>query len=100
LAYVFPSLKEGFSLTPLEAQAVELPCVISDIPCHREVYGDSVEYFNPTDVANMAEKMNKVVNDSNLRSTLAAKGLVNVKRYDWTKTAQITLDVFNKSLSF
>jgi len=31
--YVFISLKEGFSLTPLEAQAVGLPCILSDIPC-------------------------------------------------------------------
>src|SRR3989339_875753 len=53
--YVFPSLKEGYSLTPLEAQAVGLACVISDISCHREIYGDSVLYFDPTNINDIAD---------------------------------------------
>jgi len=71
--YVFTALKEGFSLTPLEAQYFGLPCVISDIPCHREVYGDSVLYFNPYDVEDIAEKIIRVLHDNELREELIKK---------------------------
>ncbi len=95
---VFPSLKEGFSLTPLESQQIGLPCVISDIPCHKEVYGDSVVYFNPNNTEDMAEKINRVLKDEQLRNSLKQKGYEQVKKYSWMDTAKITLDIFNHAL--
>jgi glycosyltransferase involved in cell wall biosynthesis len=99
LAYVFPSLKEGFSLTPLESQALGLPCVISDIPTHREIYGDSVLYFDPKSVIDMAEKMKEVVSREKLREELVEKGFSQVKKYSWDETAKITLGVFENILN-
>ncbi len=96
--YVFPSLKEGFSLTPLEAQSVGLPCLISDIPCHREIYDDSVLYFDPHDKKDAIGKLEILMIDQNLKSLLIEKGYENVKRYDWRKTGEITLAVFNDLL--
>jgi len=96
--YVFPSLKEGFSLTPLEAQYFEIPCVISNIPCHKEIYDDSVVYFNPTNVKDIAEQISNVLLDKKLQKGLIAKGKENIKKYDWTNTAKDTLDVFNALL--
>jgi glycosyltransferase involved in cell wall biosynthesis len=98
LVYVFPALKEGFSLTPLEAQYYGLPCVISDIPCHKEVYGDSVQYFDPYNVPEMAEKINEVLADKNLRKDLVKRGYKRVKKYDWNHTAEMTLEVFKNAL--
>jgi glycosyltransferase involved in cell wall biosynthesis len=48
-ALVFPSLYEGFGLPPLEAMAVGTKSIVSDIPCFREVYEDSVYYIDPYD---------------------------------------------------
>lgn len=96
--YVFPSLKEGFSLTPLEAQAVGLPCVISDISCHREVFENSVVYFDARSPQDMADKINKVLSNSELREQLISRGYEQVKKYDWINTAKITLQVFNDAL--
>ena len=45
--YVNPSLFEGFSLTPLEALSVDRPILLSDIPVHKEVYGEEFHYFDP-----------------------------------------------------
>lgn len=95
LAYVFPSLKEGFSLTPLESQALGLPCVISDIPCHREIYNDTVLYFDPTNIEDMALEMDLMIKDTNLREILREQGLHNYKRFDWLVTARKTLKVFD-----
>ncbi|MBN1162320.1 glycosyltransferase family 4 protein [Patescibacteria group bacterium] len=99
LGYVFPSLKEGFSLTPLEAQAVGLPCLISDIDVHREIYADSVQYFDPGDVPDIRDKMREFVNNKSLREELVIKGRKTVEKYDWENTAWITYSTFQKYLS-
>ncbi len=45
-AYVMSSVYEGFSLAVLEAMAVKLPLMLSDIPSFREQGGDTVIYFD------------------------------------------------------
>src|SRR5258708_15924599 len=47
LAYISPSLMEGFGLPPLEALSHNCPVLVSDIPAFREVLSDAVIYFNP-----------------------------------------------------
>ncbi len=94
--YVFPSLKEGFSLTPLEAQVQGLPCVISDIPVHREIYDDSVVYFDPLNVDDIAAKINLALSDTDLQKSLIKKGYEQVKKFSWLDTAKITFSVFQK----
>ena len=98
-AYVFPSLKEGFSLTPLEAQAMGLPSVISDIPCHREIYGDTVSYFDPKDKSDFLNKLEQIISDDGLRQKLIEMGYENMKKYDWKNTAETTLRVFRDLLN-
>ncbi|MFC1621886.1 glycosyltransferase family 4 protein [Patescibacteria group bacterium] len=93
-AYVIAALTEGFSLTALEGMVHGLPAVISDIECHREIYGDSALYFDPNSPENMAEKVNQMLTGQNLRNEFMKKGYEQVKKYDWTKTAEITLKVF------
>lgn len=96
--YVFPSLKEGFSLTPLEAQYYGLPCVISDIPCHREIYGDSVAYFNPFKTNEISSSINNILRDKSIQKELVKKGRANVEKYNWINTAHDTLTVFKQVL--
>lgn len=97
-AYVFPALKEGFSLTPLEAQFYGLACVISDIACHKEVYEDSVLYFDPYNVEDIAQKINEILTNENLKKEIVKKGFERTKIYNWTHTAEKTLEVFNQAL--
>ena len=97
-AYVFPSLSEGFSITPLEAQAFGVPVVLSDIPTHREIFSDSVLYFNPESVIDMTESLIKISSDENLRSDLIKKGIENVKKYSWKLMAEKTLQEYKHSL--
>jgi glycosyltransferase involved in cell wall biosynthesis len=98
VGYVFPSLKEGFSLTPLEAQAVGLPCLISDIAVHREIYQDSVMYFDPLNVEAMKDSMAEFITNDELRAELSRKGAELVKLYAWDKTARVTAETFREHL--
>ncbi len=96
--YVMAAFKEGFSLTALEGMALGLPAALSDIACHREVYGDSVLYFDPHNNEDMAEKVHTLLSHEATRETYIKRGYEQVKKYDWHKTAEITLQVFNQAL--
>ncbi|PIT90494.1 MAG: hypothetical protein COU22_01870 [Candidatus Komeilibacteria bacterium CG10_big_fil_rev_8_21_14_0_10_41_13] len=86
--FVFPSLFEGFGLPPLEAQAHSLPVLSADSSALPEVLWDSVLYFNPRDQKEFLLKLKEILEDQALRERLQAKGLENIKRFDWLKTAE------------
>ncbi len=96
--YVFPSLSEGFGLPPLEAMAHSLPVVSSNATCMPEILGDAAMYFNPKDIEEMSQTMLAVLTDKELASSLIKKGSKQVKKYSWRKTAQETLNVYQKAL--
>lgn len=98
VAYVFPSLMEGFGLPGLEAMTQGAPVVSSNATCLPEVYGDAAHYFNPKDVEDMAQKINEVLEDKVLRDKLIKNGKEQVKKYSWRKTAEQTLEVYKKAL--
>lgn len=43
--FIYPSLYEGFGIPPLEAVYYKTPVLLSDIPVHREIYGNYAHYF-------------------------------------------------------
>ena len=71
VAYVFPTLSEGFGLPPLEAMAAKLPVVCSDIPVLREVCGDAALYIDPYDPQSIAvsKLLNGLIKSSKSKST-------------------------------
>ncbi|HUB93395.1 MAG TPA: glycosyltransferase family 1 protein [Verrucomicrobiae bacterium] len=99
LVYAHPSLSEGFSLTGLEAQIHGAPVVSSNATCLPEVYGDSVVYFNPLDVKDIAMRIGEVVDDPLIREDLTEKGTRNAARFSWKRMAKQTLDVYSQVLS-
>jgi len=92
--YIFPSLMEGFGLPGLEAMSFGLPVISSNRGSLPEIYGSAALYFNPEDVQGMAKKIFRVLNNPDLRETLVKKGLEQVKKYSWQKTAQETLNIY------
>lgn len=55
--FISASLFEGFGMPVVEAMSFGLPVLLSDIPPHREVSLNKGEFFEPTDVGGLAEKM-------------------------------------------
>ncbi len=68
--FAFPSFSEGFGLTPLEAMACGAPCVVSDLPVFRWIFGPAVLYADPYDPASIAEGITRLT-----AATEAAAGL-------------------------
>ncbi|MBI2590406.1 MAG: glycosyltransferase, partial [Candidatus Blackburnbacteria bacterium] len=98
-AFVFQTLSEGFGLPGLEAMSVDCPVVCSAIPVLREVYGDAALYFNPQSVQDIADKIEKILENKKLRTTLVEEGQRQVKKYSWRKMAEETLDVYKEVLA-
>ncbi len=95
-ALIFPSLYEGFGIPPLEAQSCGTPAIVSDIPVLREIYGNSVLYFDPLNPNDIAEKMKLLYHDSELGSQLIKRGFENAGSYSWEKSAQRLSDFIDK----
>lgn len=98
LAYVMPSLSEGFGLPALEAMASRLPVIVSDIPVLREVCGDNALYVDPNNPQDIAEKIKKLMSGQDLRQRLINEGLERVRQFSWRKTAAQTLQVYEEAL--
>ena len=61
--YVMSSLYEGFSLSVLEAMALGMPMLLSDIPSFKEQCEDTAIYFSADDPADFVTKLNDLKND-------------------------------------
>jgi glycosyltransferase involved in cell wall biosynthesis len=91
LGFLFPSLYEGFGLPPVEAMSCGAPVLTSNVCSLPEVVGDAALLVDPRDVAAVADGIRRLVEDSNLRDSLRAKGLDRSKRFSWNETAGKTL---------
>jgi glycosyltransferase involved in cell wall biosynthesis len=98
-ALVFPSLYEGFGLPPLEAMACGCPVIVSNAASLPEVCGDAALYCDPYSPEDIANKIQMLMNDANLRESLRQKGLERAKQFSWEKCARETLAVIEKVLS-
>lgn len=100
LAYVYPSFYEGFGLPPLEAMQCSTPVMASNQASIPEVCGEgNALYFDPYREEDIREKLRLIATDGSLRQRLVNRGLERIKMFDWKKTAEQTLEVYNM-LSF
>lgn len=97
-AYVFPSLMEGFGLPSLEAMSYGAPVVSSNATCLPEVNSDAAVYFDPLNVDGISQAIEKVLDDKKLRQSLVKKGYSRVARFSWEKTAEETLEIYQRAL--
>ncbi len=93
-AFVFPSLYEGFGLPVLEAMACGCPVIVSESGCLPEIGDSAALYFRSGDTDDLAEKMEKLIEDDDLADQLRRRGLENIRNFSWRKCAFETYEVF------
>jgi glycosyltransferase involved in cell wall biosynthesis len=98
-AFVFPSLYEGFGIPLLEAQTCGCPVISSNTAAMPEVLGDSAIYFNPSDVSEMRNAMDLIINNKQLQDSLINKGFLNVNRFSWDKSVHKLYNIISDVLS-
>ena len=96
--FVFPSLYEGFGMPVVEAFACGSPTVSSTGPPLKEIGGDAALFANPNSARDIADKMNLLLSNIQLRKKLAKKGLKRAKLFSWKKIAKQTAEVYEAVL--
>jgi glycosyltransferase involved in cell wall biosynthesis len=96
LAFIFPSLYEGFGLPILEAFACRCPVLTSDLGAMAEVADEAAFLVNPKKVDEIADGLKKLASQPDFRNRLAASGIQRAEYFSWDKTAVETLKVFEQ----
>ncbi len=94
IAFVFPSLYEGFGIPILEAFSCGCPVIASDASSLPEVAGDAAIYFNPKDKLSILDSIQQVIYKKDLRKQLLNKGYQRIKQFTWKKTAHQTKKLY------
>jgi len=96
---VMPSLYEGFGLPLVEAMAHGVPVLTSNNSSMPEVAGDAGLLVDPEDVVSIAEGLNQLITNKELRSRLAARAKISAARFSWDESAELILAVFENAIS-
>lgn len=83
--FVFPSYVESFGHGLIEAMANGLPCVVSDLQVFHELADTAVSYFSPGDPFDLAEKIIRIINDSELQKIMSEKSIQKAREYSWKR---------------
>lgn len=92
LAFIFPSLYEGFGIPPLEAMACGCPVAASNAASIPEVCGEAVTYFDPHSAEDISSAMQRIISSEQLRDDLTARGRARAAQYTWRRAAVEVLE--------
>lgn len=93
---VLPSLEEGFGLPAIEGMACGTPVAASNCGSFPEILGEAGYFFDPNDTQNIAEVIQRILEDGRLAKTMIEAGLIRANQFQWKKAAQNTLAIFEE----
>jgi glycosyltransferase involved in cell wall biosynthesis len=96
--FVFPSFFEGFGLPVVESMASGLPTITSFGSSLEEVSGDAALLIDPLDTAAIAEALERVLGDAELRRQLSERGLRQSARFKSSTLGPQILDIYRSLL--
>ncbi len=88
MAFVFPSLYEGFGVPPLEAMMFGCPVIASTADAVRETCGDAAAYFDPLDAEDLHQRMLERVAAGGISDIERGKQVERIAAFSWRKSAE------------
>jgi glycosyltransferase involved in cell wall biosynthesis len=101
--FAFPSLYEGFGLPPLEAMACGAPVIAAKNSSIPEITGEAAYLVDgiqgERQFEGLAEALNNVLSNANLRETLSQCGIERAGKFTWERCAEETVRIYHHVLS-
>lgn len=99
IAFIYPSLYEGFGMPILEAYAYGCPVMLNDIPVFREIADDAAMFFKSNEQgSDLSKLLEDVFNlSAEERQEMITNGYNQLSKYSWKKSAEKLADLY-KSL--
>ncbi|MGD0877001.1 MAG: glycosyltransferase family 1 protein [Anaerolineales bacterium] len=93
LAFLYPSLYEGFGIPLLESMSCGCPIIASRIPSTVEIAGDVPLYHDPGNLEQMVFNLDQACSESKFSERIA-RGTNLAKSFSWERTARKTLELY------
>jgi glycosyltransferase involved in cell wall biosynthesis len=91
-----PSLWETFGLTVLEAAACGVPAIVSTGSALEEYWQDASMFVHAEQTAEISAAMQRIIDDSRLRRTLARMAYARSKDFTWAGHAECLVQCFDQ----
>ena len=97
---VNPSMKEGWGIVNVEANACGTPAIAADSPGLRDsvLDGETGELYPYGDIDALAGRLLEILRNDELREHYRQNALQFAQSLTWEKTAQITIDVLQRAI--
>jgi glycosyltransferase involved in cell wall biosynthesis len=96
IAFVYPSLEEGFGLPILEAIGSRGEVIASDIDAFREIGEDMIRYFNPRKIESLVNALEQSTLERQTDEELEKRAKYVTNKYSWKECVNKTIEVYKK----
>lgn len=95
----YTSRYEGFGLPVIESLSTSTPVIVASGSCLEEAGGPATPAVNPDDVDQMIHQCRLMIDDTDLRSSIAAAGHDYVARFNQETFTRKVMEVYDKALT-
>ena len=99
IAFLYPSLYEGFGLPPLEAMQCGTAVVTSTSSSLPEVVGDAAVKVRADSDTELADAILRLLSDTQWRASLEFAGLDQARKFSWQRCGDLTVEAYRDALS-
>lgn len=96
IAFIFPSLYEGFGLPILESFKNNCPVIASNNACFKEIGEDAIAYFDPHDQHSIAATIKEVMTNEPFKEKLISNGRKQLEKFSMELCMEKTMAVYRK----
>lgn len=98
VAFVCPSIYEGFGLPPLEAMQCGAPVITSNTSSLPEVVGDAGIMLEPDDADGLSDAIYKIYSSESLRENMSGRSRERAGLFSWEKCVGQTVAAYRKAI--
>ncbi len=99
LAFVFPTLDEGFGLPVLEAMQSGSPVIASNLSCIPEIAGKAAILVDPRNTDALKKSMILLAESPEKKDEYMRRGLERAACFSWARAARETMEVYRSVIS-